>query len=403
MLSSARLITQARKLVVHFSVVVKSLRAYLGFFYSVLTISMPITDVKKCTAYYRAFVDRQSDYIGIFYAAVKTTSIFCLPTCRARKPRAENVEFFRQAKEALNAGYRPCKICQPMQNANQAPPQVQAALDLLRDHPKQKISDADLRQQQINPQTLRRWFKQHYRMSFHAYQRMCRINTAYQELQTGRKATDAAFDNGYDSLSGFGYTYKKIVGKSPRQSRQQTLIRISRLTTPLGPMFVCATDDGICMLDFVDRRMLETEFRDLQRRLDATLIAGENEHIEQCKSEIDAYFSGRLQQFGVALCTPGSAFQQTVWQALRDIPYAQTCSYQTLAETIGKPAAVRAVGAANGQNRVAIIIPCHRVIGQNGDLTGYGGGLERKRWLLDHEKRGSEGTMAKTYQADEKR
>lgn len=154
-------------------------------------------------------------------------------------------------------------------------------------------------------------------------------------------------------------------------------------------MFISATDKGVCLLEFADRRMLETEFEDLQKRLSAKIIAGENEHIQQAKFELAEYFAGKRKSFEVALDTPSTPFRQNVWQELLKIPFGKTCSYGALAKALGKPNAVRAVGTANGHNRVAIIIPCHRVIGADGSLTGYAGGLERKRWLLELEGAGS--------------
>ncbi len=213
------------------------------------------------------------------------------------------------------------------------------------------------------------------------------MNNAYKERKEGKRVTETTFDAGYESLSGFGYTYKKLIGRSPGDSSAKTVILISRLTTPLGPMFVGATEAGVCLLEFVDRRMLETEFEDLQRRLKSRIIAGENNHIKQAKKEIAAYFNGQRKTFDVKLETPGTEFQKAVWESLQTIPYGQTISYQQQAEKINKPKAVRAVASANGANRIAIIIPCHRVIGKDGTLTGYGGGLERKRWLLEHEKK----------------
>jgi AraC family transcriptional regulator of adaptative response/methylated-DNA-[protein]-cysteine methyltransferase len=346
---------------------------------------MLITDENKINDYYKALVDREPSYVGIFYVGVKTTTIFCIATCRARKPKRENVEFYTSFKEALDAGYRPCKICKPTENANQAPEPVEKAMKLVRDNPKEKISDDQLRQLQISPELVRRWFKKHYDMTFQAYQRMSRINSAFQELKGGKKTIDAAFDSGYESLSGFGYTYKKVVGKAPKFNSENSVILISRLTTVLGPMFICATEKGLCLLEFVDRRMLETEFKDLQKLLKANIIAGENRHIKQAKQELTEYFEGIRTEFNVSLDTPGTEFQNLVWACLKLIPYGETCSYQQQAEKINNPKAVRAVASANGFNRIAIIVPCHRVIGKNGKLTGYGGGLERKRWLIDHE------------------
>ncbi|MEO0897968.1 MAG: methylated-DNA--[protein]-cysteine S-methyltransferase [Bacteroidota bacterium] len=348
---------------------------------------MRITEADTISTYYEALVNRKEEYVGIFYVGVKTTSIFCIPTCRARKPKLENVEFFTTFKEAMDNGYRPCKICKPTQNAHQAPPQVEKALSMIKAQPKQKVSDQDLRNQDISPEVVRRWFNKNYGMTFQAYQRMYRINFAFQELKNGKKATDTAFDSGYESLSGFGYTYKKLVGKSPKKGKEPQVILMDRLTTPLGPMFMAATEKGLCLLEFVDRRMLETEFMELQKLLHARIMVGENAHIKQGKKELQEYFEGKREHFEVALDYPGTEFQQSVWQGLLDIPYGTTSSYQEQAEALKKPNAIRAMASANGCNRIAIIIPCHRVIGKDNKLRGYGGGLERKRWLLEHELR----------------
>ncbi len=341
----------------------------------------------KADEYYRALLNRDSEYVGIFFVGVRTTSVFCIATCRARKPNRENVVFFRHYKEALDHGFRPCKICCPTEHASPTPEEVQAAIQLVKNHPKEKITDQRLREEAISPDLVRRWFKKQYGLTFHAFQRMYRINNAYKELKDGKRATDTAFDLGYESLSGFGYTFKKLIGKAPTRSNGQQVILINRFTSPLGPMFVCATDEGICLLEFTDRRMLETEFRDLQKRLNANILIGENDHSKHAKRELREYFAGRQKTFTVPLHAPGTDFQQQVWTRLQDIPYGSTASYQEQARRLGNPKAVRAVARANGMNRIAIIIPCHRVIGKDGSLTGYGGGLERKKWLLEHEQK----------------
>jgi AraC family transcriptional regulator of adaptative response/methylated-DNA-[protein]-cysteine methyltransferase len=348
---------------------------------------MLIQDQNTVEKYYQALLERDQSFVGIFFVGVKTTSVFCIATCRARKPKKENVEFYTTFKEALNNGYRPCKICKPTENANQAPAQVEKAIALVKEHPKEKITDYQLKQKGIRPEIVRRWFKKNYGMTFHAYQRMYRINNAFLELKQGKNATHTAFDSSYESLSGFGYTFKKLVGKSPKQSKDKNIILINRLTTPIGPMFVCATQKGICLLEFVDRRMLETEFKDLQKRLNANIIVGENVHTKQVNKEIKEYFEGARKVFQVALETPGTDFQNKVWNSLQAIEYGTTTSYQEQAQNINNPKAIRAVASANGNNRIAIIIPCHRVIGKDGKLTGYGGGIERKKWLIDHEKK----------------
>ncbi|MEL7530773.1 MAG: methylated-DNA--[protein]-cysteine S-methyltransferase [Bacteroidota bacterium] len=343
----------------------------------------------KQKQYYQALVARDASYLGIFYAGVKTTGIFCIPTCRARKPKFENVNFYPSVKEALDEGFRPCKICKPTQNAHQAPEAVEAAILLVQQKPKQKITDDELRAQGISPEAVRRWFKEHYKMTFHAYQRMCRVNQAFQELEKGKSSTAAAFDAGYDSLSGFGYTYKKLMGQSPSQSQGKAPILINRLTTPLGPMFVCSTERGICLLEFVDKEKLEAEFASLQKYLGVPILWGENDHIRQARQELAEYFEGKRQRFELPLHMPGTEFQTAIWQALPAVPYGETSTYGALAKLINNPKSVRAVGAANGANRIAIVVPCHRIIGANGKLTGYAGGLERKNWLLEFERKSS--------------
>ncbi|MDP8078828.1 bifunctional transcriptional activator/DNA repair enzyme AdaA [Phocoenobacter skyensis] len=197
---------------------------------------MRITDKKTIDTYYTALLERNQQFVGIFFVGVKTTSVFCIVTCRARKPKLENVEFYTTFKEALDNGYRPCKICKPTENANKAPKQVELAIQLVKENPKEKITDYQLRQKGISPDVVRRWFNKHYGMTFQAYQRMYRINNAYQELKKGKNTTHTAFDSGYESLSGFGYTFKKMIGKSPKSSNEKNIILISRLTTPLGAM-----------------------------------------------------------------------------------------------------------------------------------------------------------------------
>lgn len=346
---------------------------------------MKVTDSSQCDTWYQALLDRASEFTGVFFVGVRTTGVFCISVCRARKPKRENVDFYDDFKSALDAGFRPCKVCRPTENAFTAPDFIAQALGMLRENPKARVSDTELRQKGIGPERVRRWFLQNHGMTFQAFQRMQRVNVALQELKSGRTATDVAFDSGYESLSGFGYTCKKLTGHAPSESRQ--VILIHRFTTPLGPMFVCATERGVCLLEFVDRRMLETEFSDLQRLLKARIMAGENRHTRQMEAEMGEYFAGTRQQFDVTLDMPGSEFQRTVWEALQAVPFGETSHYQALAKEIDKPAAVRAVAGANGANRVAIVIPCHRIIGKDGSLTGYGGGIARKAWLIAHEKK----------------
>ncbi|THU39326.1 bifunctional transcriptional activator/DNA repair protein Ada [Niastella caeni] len=335
---------------------------------------------------YEAIVNKDTSFEGVFFTAVKTTGIFCRPSCRARKPKRENVEFFTTAKEAILKGYRPCKVCNPMEKLNETPPAIKQLMDDLYNNPARKFKDHDLRQRQLEPSQVRRWFMKNYGLTFHAYQRMLRINTAFKKIQDGQTVTDTAFDTGYDSLSGFGDSFKTLFGVSPKNSKTKRIIDLKRLETPLGTMYACAVEEGICLLEFTDRKMLETEFKDLCGKFNATIVQGNNRHFSILEKELGEYFEGRRKTFTVPLCTPGSEFQQKAWTALQKIPFGETRSYKQQAGILGVHSAIRAVAHANGMNKISIIIPCHRVIGSNGELTGYGGGIWRKKKLLEMER-----------------
>ncbi|QEC43600.1 bifunctional transcriptional activator/DNA repair enzyme AdaA [Pseudobacter ginsenosidimutans] len=335
---------------------------------------------------YQAIIDKDPSFEGQFITAVKTTGIFCRPTCTARKPKPENVEFLPSTAEAMRRGYRPCKVCHPLESAGEAPEQIRVLMKKIQDDPTTKLKDWDLVQLGLEPSQVRRWFLKNHGITFHAYQRMFRLNTAFTKIRNGESVTAAAFDAGYESLSAFGDSFRNVYGVSPSNSRQKGLINITRLETPLGSMFACATGEGICLLEFTDRKMLETELKWLSKHLNASIVQGANKHFDQLQRELQEYFDGKRKDFTVPLFMPGTVFQQEVWKMLITIPYGTTRSYKMQAMKLQRPEAIRAVANANGMNRVSILVPCHRVIGEDGKLTGYGGGLHRKQWLLDHEK-----------------
>jgi len=336
---------------------------------------------------YKALVEKDVTFEGTFFAAVKTTGIFCRPTCTARKPKAENVEFFNTTKEAILKGYRPCKVCSPLEKIGETPGYIKDLLNELHADPSIKFKDWNLNERGIEPSKLRRWFLKNHGITFHAYQRMFRINSAFKKIQNGESVTSVAFDTGYESLSGFTDSFKSIVGVSPSKSKENHLINISRIETPLGTMYACAVEQGVCMLEFTDRKMLETELKTIAKSLNATIIQGTNKHFDLLRQQLEEYFDGRRKVFTVPLCPVGTDFQQSVWLSLQTIPYGTTCSYKQQAASMNKQTAIRAVANANGMNKISILIPCHRVIGENGNLTGYGGGIWRKKWLLDMEKK----------------
>ncbi|MBA7553025.1 Methylated-DNA--protein-cysteine methyltransferase [subsurface metagenome] len=186
-------------------------------------------------------------------------------------------------------------------------------------------------------------------------------------------------------MSGFTESFKKSTGFSPSKSKHKNVISITRILTPLGPMLAGATDEGICLLEFVDRRMLETQIKRLKKYLHAELVPGNNKYFDELSFQLKEYFDGERKVFDVPLHIPGTEFQLQVWKELQKIPYGKTRSYKEQAIAIDNPKAVRAVARANGDNRIAIIIPCHRVIGNNGELVGYGGGIWRKQHLMNLE------------------
>lgn len=329
---------------------------------------------------------QSSQFEGLFITAVKTTGIFCRPSCRARKPKQENVEFYDSVHEAMQNGFRPCKMCKPMQSKDETPEYIKIIIKDLHANPYLRIKDQDLKSQGLEPNGIRRWFKKHHNMTFQSYQRMLRINAAYSSIKKGTTITHSAFDSGYESLSGFNDGYKSVFGNSASCTQDKMIVNIVRFTTPLGPMFACATEEGLCLLDFTDRQILEDEFNDLCKRLNAIILPGVNRHLDQTQKQMAEYFNGTRKNFTVPLHYPSTDFRESVWTELLNIPYGETYSYKQQSEALGNPKAVRAVAAANGQNRISIIIPCHRVIGSDGSLTGYAGGLHRKRWLLNFEK-----------------
>ena len=335
---------------------------------------------------YNALLKKDSSFEGIFFVGVKTTGVFCRPTCTARKPKKENVDFFPSVKEALQYGYRPCKVCHPLQQNGEAPVWLKVLLKEIDEKRISKMKDYELRIRNIDPARIRRWFKKYHGMTFQSYLRLLRVNSAFGRIKHGEKVIDSAYDLGYESLSAFTDSFKKTTGFSPSKSKNKNIISVIRILTPLGPMLAGATDNGICLLEFVDRRMIETQIKRLKRLLNAEFIPGTNKHFDELDKQLKEYFDGKRKEFDLPLVLDGTEFQQNVWKELQKIPYGSTRSYEQQAIAIKNPKAIRAVARANGDNRIAIIIPCHRVIGKDGKLVGYGGGVWRKQFLLNLEK-----------------
>jgi AraC family transcriptional regulator of adaptative response/methylated-DNA-[protein]-cysteine methyltransferase len=314
----------------------------------------------------RAYLERDAAYEGLFFLGVRTTGIFCRPTCPARKPLPKNVEYFPSAKA-----------------------QPPWASDLLLDaerEPGARITDADLKRRGIDPATVRRYFLRRYGMTFQAFARARRLSAALGQIHSGQALDAAVLESGYSSHSGFRAAFARTFGDAPGKRRDGRCVVVSWLRSPLGPLVAGATEQGICLLEFSDRRMLEAQLAAVRKWFGGSVVPGTNPLVELLQAELAQYFAGSLRRFSAPLEFPGTPFQRRVWEELLAIPYGQTRSYEELARAVGAPAAVRAVGRANGLNRIAIVIPCHRVINKNGALGGYGGGLRRKQYLLELER-----------------
>ena len=350
-------------------------------------MSQTATSLPSEDLMYQALCDRNAEFEGVFFVGVRTTGIFCRPTCPAKKPHRKNVEFYSCTRDALSAGFRACKRCRPLEVSGAAPDWLVDLLAQVESDPNRRWTDADLIKLEIEPTRVRRWFKANHSMTFHSYLRARRLGNALGQINTQHiDTTSAALASGYESLSGFREAFKKWFGQSPKNSRGSvSSITLNRILTPLGPMVVAATDSAVCLLEFADRRMLETQLKRVQKIYGAVFVPGSNALIEQTESQIAQYFDGKRKEFSIPIDATGSEFQMQVWNRLQDIPYGQTTSYEKIAVSIDKPGASRAVGRANGDNRFAIVIPCHRVIRSDGSISGYGGGIWRKKWLLEHE------------------
>ncbi len=337
-------------------------------------------------ACYAALASRDPAYEGVFYVGVRTTGVFCRPTCPARPPKRENCEFFADARQAMLASYRPCKRCRPLSHPGETSEAVRLLVEAVEREPHRRWREADFDELHIHAATARRQFRKRFGMTFVQYARARRLGTAFQAIRAGERVITAQLDAGYESGSGFRDAFARIMGAPPASAAARALFA-AWLDTPLGPLMAVGDEVRLHLLDYADRRGLERQIERLRARLKVGVVPGRTPPIERIEGELAAYFAGRSLRFGTPLARLGSAFQIAVWEALLAIPPGETRSYADIARAVGKPTAVRAVAQANGANPFAILIPCHRVIAADGTLAGYGGGLRRKRWLLDHERR----------------
>lgn len=329
-----------------------------------------------------AFMRRDRTWDGRIIGAVKTTGIYCKPSCPAKRPKREHVEFFGSGEEARAAGYRSCLRCKPDEVGRDRDAVARAVKLIERAEEPPSLGElADA--VGYAPHHFQRIFKRDLGVSPAEYARGLRNRRAEDALEQNERVTDAVYDAGYSSPSGFYNDAKERLGMTPsawRDGGHGETIRWTHFDSPLGEMLIAATSKGICRLTFDD------DVDSLRRRFpNATIVeddGGLRDLVEGALAAIERPLAARELPIDVA----GTAFQEAVWRELRRIPPGETRSYAQIAAAIGQPKAVRAVGTANGDNHVAVLIPCHRVIRSDGSLGGYAGGLDRKRKLLASER-----------------
>ncbi len=346
---------------------------------------MTLFDLPDADTLYTALLARDASYEGRAWVGVTSTGIFCRLTCPARKPKAENCQWFDSLGACIEAGFRPCKRCQPLKAAADAEPVIEALLSELAARPEHRWREADLTAMGYDRGTVRRAFKRHFGMSFLDLARLDRLRRGFEVMSEGGTVLEAGLEAGFSSPSAFRARVGALLGMAPGRLSPDPLLSIDWIDTPLGPMIAVADARQLHLLEFMDRRALPTELRRLAEGAKGRLGFGRTEVHDHLATELAAYFDGTRMEFTVPLAYHGSAFYSQVWDALRKIPAGETRSYGQLAQDIARPTASRAVARANGANQIAILIPCHRVIGADGSLTGYGGGLWRKRRLLEIE------------------
>ena len=335
---------------------------------------------------YNALLRRDDAYEGLAFVCVKTTGIFCRLSCAARKPLESNIEFVASIIEAKNKGYRACLRCKPETSKKPLSLLTARMIEELHKNPQKRWDSDAIRVLGIDESTLRRSFQRDFGTTFLKFAREHRLGAIVSDLENGGKIIEAQLDAGYDSSSGFVEAVKKQIGTSPKGIKFQRILSAKWLETPIGPMLGVADDEGLHLLEFAERKGLPKEIETTKKRIGA-IVFRNHQLLETTEIQLKEYFQGTRQKFNIPIAQFGTPFEKSVWAQLQTIPFGTTRSYAAQAKAIENPNAVRAVARANGSNKVAIIVPCHRVIGSDGSMTGYAGKIWRKEWLLTHERK----------------
>jgi AraC family transcriptional regulator of adaptative response/methylated-DNA-[protein]-cysteine methyltransferase len=337
---------------------------------------------------WQAVKRRDPAFDGKFLFAVRTTGVYCRPSCASRPAKRENVSFFPTGAEAEKAGYRACKRCRP-DKLGAPDPQVQAIkracerIETAEEAPKLAELAASAG---LSPYHFHRVFKAITGVTPKAYAAETRARRAAEKLRTAETVTEAIYDAGFNSSSRFYENTDARLGMTPgavRRGGAGVVIRFAVGEASLGAVLVAATDKGVCAITLGDDP--DVLVRDLQDRFPRAELKGGDAEFERMVAEVVGLVEAPGQRLDLPLDIRGTAFQQKVWAALQAIPPGKTATYTEIARAIGQPTAVRAVAQACGANPLAVAIPCHRVVRADGDLSGYRWGVERKRKLIDRE------------------
>jgi AraC family transcriptional regulator of adaptative response/methylated-DNA-[protein]-cysteine methyltransferase len=325
---------------------------------------------------------------GAFYFSVRTTGVYCRPSCAARLPRRENVRFHATSADAERAGFRPCKRCRPNEVglADRQASVVAKACRLIEEAEEMPSLDALAEAAGMSRFHFHRIFKAHTGVTPKAYADAHRARRMRHELTRAGTVTEAIYGAGFNSSGRFYAAAPDRLGMTPTEFRaggNGASIRFAVGQCSLGSILVAATDKGVCAIQFGDDP--DALVRDLQDRFPKAQLIGGDKEFEQLVAKVVGFVEAPAQGLDLPLDVRGTAFQQRVWQALREIPAGSTASYAEIASRIGAPKAVRAVAQACGANALAVAIPCHRVVRNDGALSGYRWGVERKRALLTRE------------------
>lgn len=334
---------------------------------------------------YHALITRDAAWEGRAYVGVTSTGVFCRLTCPARKPKRENCVFMGSVAAAVRAGFRACKRCHPLGPEALGDPVVAGLMAALEAAPDTRWSEARLQAEGYEPSTVRRAFQRHFGMSFLEMARQGRLRLGAAALPAGAKVIEAQLDAGFSSAASFRAAFGKWLGLAPGRFAKDAVLRADLIETTLGAMIVISSAQAVHLLEFTERRALPGELRRLYDHAKGSLGFGRFAPADQIEAELTAFMAGQCAVFETPLAPLGPPFAQLVWSALRGIPAGETRSYSGLATEMGRPDATRAVARVNGANPIAIAIPCHRVLGADGALTGYGGGLWRKQALIEME------------------